>query len=304
MLSREKIHHALTGPIMSLNTAFTSDGAIDYPAICRIIEFTLAGGSKTVILTMGDGLFTLLTDQEVAELTKFVVEHVAGRAMVVAADRMWWTGKTVEFAQYCREIKADMLMVQPPDWAGSCTVDTVVEHYAAVAKHIPMMLVTAFLEKWPLPRTVELLEKLRDRVPNLFAIKDDICGELGRRLGLIGRDRWAMFTSGNKRVVLANRPYGYDGYMSTFISFKPEIAQDFWKAIVANDEAKILKIINEVDIPLWDFMEPSPGSFDAVVHGMLELRGLSKRWRRRPYYSLTDQDMEKLSQFVKTKGWL
>ncbi len=304
MISREKVRLALTGPIMSLNTPFNLDGTIDYPSVRRIIDFTIAGGSKVVILTMGDGLFTLLTDQEVAELTKFVADHVAGRAMVVAADRMWWTGKTVEFAKYCGEIKADMLMVQPPDWAGSCTVDTVVEHYAAIAKHIPLMLVTAFLEKWPLPRAVELLEKLRDRVPNLLAVKDDICGELGRRLGLIGQNRWAMFTSGNKRVVLANRPYGYDGYMSTFISFKPEIAQDFWKAIVKNDEAKTLKIINEVDIPLWDFMEPSVGSFDAVVHGMLELRGLSKRWRRAPYYSLNDREMETLAHFLKTKGWL
>jgi len=304
MISQEKVRHALTGPIMSLNTPFTCDGAIDYPAVRRIIDFTIAGGSKVVILTMGDGLFTVLTDQEVAELTKFVVEHVAGRAVVMAADRMWWTGKTVEFAQYCRDVKADMLMVQPPDWAGSCTADTVVEHYAAVSKHIPLMLVTAFLEKWPLPRTAELFEKLRDRVPNLLAVKDDICGELGRRLGLIGRDHWAMFTSGSKRVVLANRPYGYDGYMSTFISFKPEIAQDFWKAVVSNNEAKIIKTISEVDIPLWDFMEPAVGSFDAVIHGMLELRGLCKRWRRKPYYSLTDREMEILAQFLKTKGWL
>jgi 4-hydroxy-tetrahydrodipicolinate synthase len=304
MISRDKVRHALTGPIMSLNTPFNSDGAIDFPSVRRIIDFTIAGGSKTIILTMGDGLFTLLTDQEVGELTKFVADHVAGRAMVVAADRMWWTGKTVEFAKYCREIKADMLMVQPPDWAGSCTADTVVEHYAAIAKHIPMMLVTNFLEKWPLPRTAELFEKLRDRVPNLFAVKDDICGELGRRLGLIGRDRWAMFTSGNKRTVLANRPYGYDGYMSTFISFKPDIAQDFWKAIIANDEVNTLKIIKEVDVPLWDFVEGFPGGFDAAVHGMLELRGLCKRRRRAPYYSLNDREMETLSHFLKTKGWL
>jgi 4-hydroxy-tetrahydrodipicolinate synthase len=304
MISKEKVRQALSGPIMSLNTPFNSDGSIDYPGVRRIIDFTIAGGSKVVILTMGDGLFTLLTDQDVAELTKFVVDYVAGRVMVVAADRMWWTGKTVEFAQYCREVKADMLMVQPPDWAGSCTVDTVVEHYAAISKHIPMMLVTAFLEKWPLNRTVELFEKLRERVPNLLAVKDDICGELGRRLGLIGRGHWAMFTSGNKRVVLANRPYGYDGYMSTFISFKPEIAQEFWKAVAANNEAKTLKIINEVDIPLWDFLEPAIGGFDAVVHGMLELRGLCKRWRRTPYYSLSDKEMETLAHFLKTKGWL
>lgn len=142
MISREEARHALTGPIMSLNTPFFANGEIDYQSIRQIIDFTIDAGSKTIILTSGDSLYTLLTDAEVAELTKFVVAQTAGRAMVVAADRIWWTGKDVEFAKYAREVGADMVMVLPPDWAGSCTEDTLVAHYAAVAEHMPVMFVT------------------------------------------------------------------------------------------------------------------------------------------------------------------
>jgi len=60
-------------------------------------------------------LFSLLTDQEVADLTKATVEHTAGRAMVVAADKYYWTGKAVEFGQYARGLGADLVMVSPPD---------------------------------------------------------------------------------------------------------------------------------------------------------------------------------------------
>jgi 5-dehydro-4-deoxyglucarate dehydratase len=304
VISKEEIRHALTGPVFSVSTLFLPDGAIDYAGVFRLIDSLIDVGQKAIILTAGDSLFTVLTDQEVGELTKATVDHVAGRAVVVAADRSWWTGKTVGFAKYCREIGVDVLMVLPPDWASSCTPDTLVEHFAAVSKQIPVMLVTNFLEKWPAPRYVELFQKLRDGVPGIYAAKDDLCGELGWRLCQMVHDRWAVFASGNKRAILGNMPFGCDGYMSTFIGFKPDIAKEFWKAVVAHDEATIQRIIREVDIPFWDFLEASPGGFDAVIHGILELKGLGGRWRRKPYYSLNDDEMEKLSHFLRSKGWI
>lgn len=304
MISKEEVRHALTGPVFSISTLFQPDGEIDYPGVFRLIDSLIDVGQKVIILTAGDSLFTVLTDQEVAELTKATVQHVAGRAVVVAADRSWWTGKTVDFARYCREIGVDILMVQPPDWASSCTPDTLVAHFAAVAEHIPVMLVTNFLEPWPTHRYVELFEKLRDGVPGIFVAKDDLCGELGRRLCLTVHDRWAVFASGNKRMVLGNMPFGCDGYMSTFMSFKPEIAKEFWQAIVAHDDATIQRIIRDVDIPFWDFMETFPGGFDAAVHGILEHKGLGGRWRRSPYYSLNDGEMETLKNFLHSKEWM
>jgi hypothetical protein len=38
MISRDKVRHALTGSILSLNTLFHMDGSIDYPSICRIVD--------------------------------------------------------------------------------------------------------------------------------------------------------------------------------------------------------------------------------------------------------------------------
>jgi 4-hydroxy-tetrahydrodipicolinate synthase len=305
MISREEVRHALTGPIMSLNTPFFANGEIDYQSIRQIIDFTIDAGSKTIILTSGDSLYTLLTDTEVAELTKVVVAQTAGRAMVVAADRIWWTGKDVEFAKYAREVGADMLMVLPPDWASSCTEDTLVAHYAAVAEHMPVMVVTNFLGQRPLAPSLEVLRRLRDEVDGIYAVKDDICGEFGRRLGLLVHDRWAVFASGTKREVLNNVPYGCDGYMSCFILFKPEVAHAFWDAVQANNLPQIRKIIADYDIPMWDELFASfPGSFDAVIHGILELNGLAQRWRRKPYYSLNDREMAELADLLEGKGWL
>ena len=304
MLSREEARNALTGPIMSLHTPFHADGEIDYEGVRRMIDFTIDAGTKSVIMTYGNSLYTLLTDQEVAELTKAVVEHTGGRAMVVAADRQWSTGKEVEFARYAREVGADMLMVLPPDWAASCTVDTFVEHYAAVAEHIPVMVVTGPFGLRPLPLSLEVIRRLRDEVDRIYAVKDDVCEEFGRRLGLLVHDRWAVFASGTKRVLLNALPYGCDGHMSTFIHFRPSLAHAFWDAIDANEMSVARKMIEDWDVPFGDFLASFPGGRDAVKHGIFELSGLAQRWRRRPYYSLSDAEMERVASFLKEMGWL
>jgi dihydrodipicolinate synthase/N-acetylneuraminate lyase len=299
-----EFRHALSGPIASISTPFTREGGIDYKGIKTIIDYVIAAGSRTVLLTYGDSLYSLLTDQEVAEVTKAAVVHTAKRAMVVAADRIWWTGKTVEFAKYCREIGADMLMVLPPDWGGSCTVDTVVKHYQQPAQEIPTMVVTNFLTKWPLAHTLELFHRLRDEVPGILAVKDDVCGELGRRMGLIVHDKWAVFASGSKSMVLNNVPFGCDGYLSSFIIAHPPVAHAFWKAVLAKDDAAVRKIVAEIDLPFWDLVLSMPGGFDAVVHGILEAKGLAQRWRRNPYYSLSDAEQAKVTDYFRGKGWI
>ena len=180
-ISREAVREALTGPLASLHTPFERDGSIDRPGLRNLIDQTIGAGSKTVLLTYGDSLFSIFSDRDVAELTKMVVEETAGRAMVVAADRDWWTGEAVEFAKYAREVGADVLMAKPPIWGGSATKETFVEHFAALAEHIPVMVVTNVFSPSP-ELGLATIERLRDEVDGIVAIKDDLGGEFVRKM--------------------------------------------------------------------------------------------------------------------------
>ncbi len=184
MIDRSQVREALTGPVASVHTPFQRDGEIDEKGLKNFINHAIDAGSGSIILTYGDSLYSLLTDEEVASITKVVARHVAGRAMVIAADRQWWTGKEVEFAKYAKSVGADLLMVLPPNWVASCTVETFVEHYAAVAEHIPVMVVTNVFAPAP-DLGLETLKILRDEVEGVVAIKDDICGAFARRMGLL-----------------------------------------------------------------------------------------------------------------------
>ena len=282
---------------MSVHTPFTRDGAIDFDSLRGLVELGIDGGSTTMLLTYGDSLFSLLTDDEVAEVTRVVAEQTAGRAAVVAADRIWWTGKTVAFARYAREVGADLLMVLPPDWAGSCTADTLVAHYSAAADEIPVMVVTnVFSRSHGLG--LEVLRRLRDEAPGVVAIKDDLVGVFARKMALLLHGHWAIISGGQKQNHFDLIHYGCDGYLSTLVTFAPQITQAYWKAVQAKELDAAAGIIRDYDMPYFEYVLNVVGSFDAALHGTYELFGLAQRWRRPPYHSLTDEQMEALSQFI------
>ncbi len=302
MLSIDEVRESLRGPVASLPTPFDRKGNIDFGALRRFVDFVIEGGTKTMMLTYGDSLFSLLTDAEVAEVTRVVAEQTAGRAMVVAADRMWATPKEVAFARYAKKVGADMLMVLPPDWAASTTVETLVEHYGAVAAEMPVMVVTNYFLSRAEPFGLAVLEAVADRVPGVMAVKDDVCGEFARKMGLRFADRFALISGGQKQNHMNALPYGCDGYLSTFIKFKPRIATDYWRAVESSDIDGASKIIAAYDMPFFDLISHAlPGGFDAALHGTLELFGVCPRWRRPPYHSLTDHEMERLAQALRDR---
>ena len=303
MISRAEVREALTGPVASLSTPFTQNGDVDYAGLRKLIDGNLAGGSRSALLTYGDSLYTLLSDDEIAEVTRVVADQTGKRGLTVAADGGWWSGKTVEFARYCREVGADVLMVKPPIWGGSVTVDTLVAHYKEVAAEIPVMLVTNIWAANP-AQGLRTIEVLLDKVVGIVAIKDDILGQFVRQMTAMVSDEWAVFAGGQKQNHLDIVHYGAVGYMSTFVTFHSPVTHQYWDAVERGDWTAAAKVIAEHDRPLFEYIGGLQGGFDAGMHGLLELTGTAGRWRRKPFYSLNDEEMEGLKAFCHSHGWL
>ncbi len=294
MIGADEVYAALTGPIASVSTPFDKDGNIDWKSLRKIVDFIIEGGSRTVLLTCGDSLYTVLTDREIAQVTKTVAEQTAGRAMLVAAGS-WWLGESITFARMIREWGVDLFMPLPPDWAGSCSEEGLADYYRAIAAEIPVMLVTA-LGGRPLP--LSLIRNLLDGREPILAVKDDICGAYGKRLASMVQGRCAYLSGGRKQNHLDIAPYGAAGYLSVYQRFWPAVAQAYWQAVKIGRLDQAAAIINTYDASLMEELPAELGlHFDAVIHGCLELFGLAGRWRRNPYMSASDQQMEKIRQF-------
>ena len=282
----------LTGPVPSIKTPFNQDGSIDFEGLRRLLDFNISAGAKALMLTAGDSHYVALSEKEIAEVTKVTVEHVAGRALVIAADRYYNTGQAVEFAHYVKALGADMLMVMPPDWGGSSTPRTFAEHFKTVAAVMPVMIVSNIFISRGQKFGLETLEIVRDTAENVVAIKDDMVGEFGRKMALMVQERWAVLSGGQKQNHLQTHPYGCDGYLSTFISIKPEIAHGYWAAITKNHLPEARRIIKDYDYPFFELIMALPGGFNAGIQATLELKKIAQRWRRKPYYSLNDKELE------------
>jgi len=248
-----------------------------------------------MLLTAGDSHLTTMSDQEIADISKVLVYHTSGRALTVTADRHYSTNQAIAFAEYAKDIVADVHMVLPPDWAASSTPETLRDHYAKIADIIPVMLVTNIFVPRGEVFGLQTLELIYDTVENVVAIKDDTLGPFARKMTLLVRDLWAVFSGGQKQNHLDLHPYGCDGFMSTFLSFKPEITHSYWSAIQSNNFAAAASIIQDYDHPFFDLLKSSPGGFDAALHGVMELFGIYSRWRPAPYYNLSDLEMEALA---------
>ena len=287
----------MRGPVVTIRTPFNRDGSIDQTGLRNFIDFSISNGCKTLILTWGDSHFLCLSEVEITELTKLTVEHVAGRALVVSADMSFSTRQAVEFAKHCKALGSNMHMCVPPDWAGSCTVETLTEHYRQVAEVLPLMINTNVLDARGDAFGLEVLRVVLEKSDNIAAIKDDVGGSVAQQQCLLVQDRCVMMAGGTKQLHLNMIPFGCESYMTTYLFFYPEIAHRYWAAVEGKDMKTAWDISSRYDQAFYQFVSSLPGGFDAGIHGTLELFGVAKRWRRQPYHSLSDEEMERLRGF-------
>ena len=163
-MNRDEVRKHLSGPITSIRTPFKANGEVDFDGLRRFLDFCIEAGSKTMLLTAGDSHYACLSDEEIAEITRTTVEQTRRRAMVVAADRYHGTDRAVAFAEFAREAGADVVMCLPPDWGKSCTPKTLAEHYAEVARAMPVMIVTNIFRPRGDTFGLETIEHALDRL--------------------------------------------------------------------------------------------------------------------------------------------
>ncbi|MCY4111592.1 MAG: dihydrodipicolinate synthase family protein, partial [Chloroflexi bacterium] len=215
-MTPDEIKTQLEGPVMSIPTSFLADGPIDYDGVANIIETGIAGGTQVALLTIGDSQFAYMREQEVAEITRFVVERTAGRAMVVAATGLWATTQSVEFAHYARDVGADVLMAAPSGQLGDPV--GMAAHYKAVAAVMPVMVVG-----FP-PH--EMLHRLVDE-PNICCMKEDGTDAYAVQTIEEFDGHWKFMSGGKLGRHMLQWTYGCRSFMDWSTCFAPHVGRRF-----------------------------------------------------------------------------
>ena len=285
-LSPEEFRRRLRGPILSIPTVYTKDFKVDHQGVRNQIELAAKAGVKVFALTAGNNQYDRLTYQEIRDLTKVVVETVAGRGVTIAATGPWWTGQCVDYARYAASLGADCVQVFLPKHGPQ---EGLFEHFRQIAKACGVAL--GIQGQVPLPAlkqlvTIEQVSAYKEEYPQSYSM--EVFHLYGKRLNI--------FAGGQKSRFLFYQPFGMQAYYSTFSTFAPQIAMRFWKAAESGDLERARELMFRYDIPFFQKWS------HAFWRGTLEHFGVAKRWLRPPERSLTDEQMKEVKQFHKDLG--
>ena len=288
---RDRVREAFTGPLCSLPTPFKSDDSIDYDAAAAMIDFQIENGFKVIFLTPGNSHYNCLSDSEMAELAGFCAKHIRKRALLCASEFGHDTRRMKHLASYYAGIGVDLFAPFSANWGNSLSRASAVEYYLEAAAILPLLVI------FPGPvqhdMVMDVLNDVMEQTDRVMVIKDDLCNPLARQMTLRCAERAAVFSGGQKQNFLNIFPYGASGYLSTFGMFRPDISHKFWTACRQRDMETIRAVIRDYDMPYFNLLLQQTGGFDAGIHATMELFGFGTRYRRKPYHSLSCEEMEK-----------
>lgn len=177
-----------SGSLVALVTPMHPDGAVDYAAWARLLEFHLGAGSAGVVVGGTTGESATLTEAELSELTARALALAAGRLRVIAGAGTSSTAATIARVRALRELRVDGLLLVTPAY-NRPSQEGLFRHFSAAADAaggVPVILynVPSRTAVDLLPATVARLAAhagivaLKEAVPDLARIRElrERCG--------------------------------------------------------------------------------------------------------------------------------
>jgi len=255
-----------TGSYTALVTPFRSDGAIDFDAYGRLIDFQLEKGIHGIVPCGCTGEAATLSHAEQKQCIRFAVERVAGRVPVVAGSGSNNTAEAIELTAFAKEAGCNGALVITPYYNKPMPTGQIA-HYTAVAKavDIPLMLynVPGRTGTKMLPETIAELSK----TPNIVSIKE-ACGDVDQ-VSLIKGLCDISVISGDDSLTLPMMAVGAVGVVSVASNVVPTDVAGLCAAAAKGDFATARALHYKL-MPLFKalFIETNPMPVKAALAKM------------------------------------
>jgi 4-hydroxy-tetrahydrodipicolinate synthase len=290
----------LNGSIVALITPMTHEGAVDWVALERLVEWHLAEGTHGIVAVGTTGESSTLEVSEHLEVVRRTVDIVAGKVPVVAGTGANSTAEAIHLTQEAGNLGADACLVVTP-YYNKPTQEGLFRHYQAIAEASSRPLV---LYNVP-PRTAcDMLPETVARlatIENIIAIKE-ACGDPERVTQIIDLvpDDFIVL-SGEDAQTLRMMELGALGTISVTANVLPNMMSRFCQTFLDGDVAAA-RALDEQMQPVHEvlFIESSPQPTKWALYEM----GKVDRGIRLPLLELSEQYRDELLQRLKTVGAL
>ena len=247
-----------SGSIVAIVTPMQADGAVDFGALDRLVQFHLDNATDGIVAVGTTGESATLDVDEHIEVVRRVVAKVARRVPVIAGTGANSTTEAIDLTRRSKDVGADACLLVTP-YYNKPTQEGLYQHYKTIAAavQIPLILynVPGRTACDMQPETVARLAS----VPGIVGLKEASGSmERNRKLtGLVG-DKLTLL-SGDDDIAVESTLEGFKGVISVTANVAPRRMHDSIAAALAGnaDEARS---INETLIPLHKtlFLESNP----------------------------------------------
>ena len=262
----------ITGSIVALVTPMHPDGAIDWSALARLIEYHIESGTAGLGVVGTTGESPTLTVPEHCEVIRFAVEQAGGRIPVVAGTGGNSTHEAIELTVSAAEAGADYSLSVTP-YYNKPTQQGLFEHFQAVARSVNLPII---LYNVPGRTGCDLLNETvvkLSQIDNIVAIKA-ATGDVARAAALIAAvpDGFAVFSGDDATALELMRRGGHGNVSVTANIAARDMAAMCNLALTGEWEAaaEIDARLSELNDLLFIEANPIPVKWTMAQRGMIE----------------------------------
>jgi 4-hydroxy-tetrahydrodipicolinate synthase len=289
------------GLYTAIVTPFTVNENVDEGTLKKLIDFYLAGGVDGIVPCGTTGESPTLTHDEHDRVIELTVEHVNGRAKVLAGTGSNSTREAVRLSKHARKAGADALLLVTP-YYNKPTQEGMYRHFREIAESVSIPSIIYNIKgRTGINLETDTLVRLMTDCANVVGVKE-ASGDLNQMKDVIAR-RTKEFSvlSGDDNMTLPLIQAGGDGVISVASNIIPERMSRMVKLALEGKFAEAEALEKEIS-PLFavEFVETNP----IPIKYMLSLKGMCQEIYRLPICELRPPSKEKVRAVMKQMGLL
>lgn len=290
---------ALIGTGVALVTPFKEDFSIDTEALCRIVEYSIAGGIEYLVVLGTTAENATLSEAEKEVVIKTVVDFNNGRLPLVLGVGGNDTRKIVEELR-TRDLSAFIAILSVSPFYNKPTQEGIYQHFKAIsqASPIPVIIynVPGRTSSNMLPKTVL---RLANDFKNIVAVKE-AAGDIVQAMQIL-KDKPSDFLvlSGDDMIALPMVLAGGSGVISVIGQGFPK---EFSEMIRLGLDRKVEKayklqyfLSDSIDMI---FEQGNPAGIKQVFDSL----GIAESFVRLPLVQVDESLAQRIDDFVKKKS--
>ena len=248
----------IRGSIVALITPMLDDGAVDYAALRRLIDWHIQEGTDCICVVGTTGESPTVTVQEHCEIIRVSVQQAAGRVPIMAGCGANSTKEAIALAEFAKSVGANCQLQVVP-YYNRPTQEGLFQHFSAIACAVDLPMVLYNVPGRTVADMAHDTVLRLAKVPGIVGIKE-ATGNIERAQWLIREapEGFAIY-SGDDPTAVALMLCGGHGNVSVTANIAPRLMHELCVAALAGNPRAAMDIQNRL-LPLHKglFVEANP----------------------------------------------